>query len=1666
MEFNIRAKYTELIGMREELARLEKQLLSTEQAADPKGYEELQSRVIKLRTDAQNLSGELAITSDMLRSKLGEALRSAEGDLAKASQGFRSSADEAIRLGEAMRQAQEALSRATAAGSSSDELDRLAAAAKEAERAFWAQTDVQEEFRKKMLDADVEAKKFAASIKDIDDALNPVEENAQSAGEAIAKMTAVIAGGYSIKEFIGNIVSARMEMQNMQTSLETMVGKDTASALFDQLFTLAKKSPLEMTDMVGAEQMMISFGIDAQKSVEYLTALSDISMGNAAKFNSLTLAFSQMSATGKLMGQDLNQMINQGFNPLEAISQKTGKSIAALKDEMSKGKITAEMVQQAFIDVTKEGGRFYNMSEAASKTIQGQISMFEDALSTMYNTMGVALEGVVMDTIKAATTLVENWQKIVPVLISVAGAIGIAKAALVLHVTWQKAANLQQTINLALQAKGQAANASMAKAIWQVVRANISGTAAQMGLNAAMAACPYVLIGAAIAGLCYGIYRYATSMTEAEQSHENLNKAMAEADKEADKEKRAILDLVSTMTSLEETSAQYASTKSRLVEEARKYNAEVADEIEKGGLTEDMYARLSASVENYYRVKAYLRWQDSEEQRRQEVVMEQMSEIRSSGQEWVEEAKTDKERLERTQKLAAALREIKKLEAEGKTAEHNSRDDIHKITNLSDEANDTLSSIVRSAGLFDSRSSIKKQITALLKDSSEMRAEIRSETNKALFGLSDDDLDAEKKRQQDEAAKKAEDERKKKEKQDAEKEKQNAESKKKEMEKQAAERKKIAEALAKEIAKVESDMDADAFKRREASLTKERDAIVRDYDTRIKAIEEKEKEVAEAKKKGAIDDKTAGKYSDTLQAAKGRLTTEMGEDISKLYADEIRKNSDSLTRKHEEFERKRLEISKKYAEQRARLEEIVNAGDSTEAQKTGAGEAIKMTGAAERADLAKVDLDEFKSSEQYTRIFQDLSKFGMTTISTLKAQMEQFGGAIRQSLNPADAKAFEEAIGKLNDRLVELDPFAAWKEGNDELAAAMTAKETATRRVTEAMREYESVTKQIEKAEKDGDETKVASLRERQAKAVKAAAEANTELAKAEDDEATASTKMEKGKVKVSDAFKELESNAQAVTDVLGVQAGNVFSFIDSTVTLVNTSIDGMKAASTAASAALQAVETASVILAIIGAALKVVQALSKFFGKNKGEESYQNAVKKQQEINKLRQAVEEYTTAVLDAQHAEETWFSTSGGQTLKQNWESAADALAKYNSTLHEEQTMYQDRLAGSTLFGGGSGRNTVSAYYEAKRMGYDPTWNVTGLDPSALNAMDFKVQAKDNLRFETQARKHGTWFRKGKAQKTVDLRTWTKENLGVDLFDADDNLNVEAAETLINDYGDKLVGETKATLEKLVEQQKAYNEAMDAIKQQVSDWYAPLVDDMTDAILNWLDTGEDALSSFKKSAGDTFRSIASDMIKTMTQTLIFKNFDSQIEELAVKYAKGEMSMDEMMQQSVDLVDSTMHTAETAIPVIEEATRKVNERLKESGIDITSTDSDVEASGGGFQTMSEDTATELSGRFTALYESGLRQEASLTAIASGIGSNGFISSLQVSLCNITAGGFSDMLTQAAVSNSQIEGVSQCLAESLLVLRDIHDTNTRQEKHLAAIKKEVVEIRKTTDTL
>lgn len=341
--------------------------------------------------------------------------------------------------------------------------------------------------------------------------------------QAMSNMGKKLLGGYSIKEFLSSMIRVRGEFQSMQTAIETMVGKDMAGQLIPQIKELAKISPLTMSDMVGAEKMMLGFNIQAEDTIKYLKAISDISMGESSKFNSLTLAFSQMSAAGKLMGQDLNQMINAGFNPLQIISEKTGKSIATLKDEMSKGAVSAEMVQQAFIDATSAGGKFYNMSENASKTINGQLSMMQDALDSVFNELGTKSESVIMDGIQMTTSLIQNYETVGRILAGLVVTYGTYRTAVMLTTI----ATSKHTI------------AEIA-----LTNARVLARKAQMALNAAMLTSPYVLLATAVVGLGAAMWTFHDSATEAEKAQRRFNEQQEEAKKQEEEHKQKIDFLV------------------------------------------------------------------------------------------------------------------------------------------------------------------------------------------------------------------------------------------------------------------------------------------------------------------------------------------------------------------------------------------------------------------------------------------------------------------------------------------------------------------------------------------------------------------------------------------------------------------------------------------------------------------------------------------------------------------------------------------------------------------------------------------------------------------------------------------------------------------------------------------------------------------------------------------------------------------------------------------------------------------------------------------------------------------------------------------------------------------------------------------------------------------
>ena len=306
------------------------------------------------------------------------------------------------------------------------------------------------------------------------------------------------------------------EREKVQVAFDVLLRGDTkaSEALREEIRQYGMITPYMTADLQEAAKMMLSFGIAQDKIMPNMKALGDIAMGDKNKLNSLTLAFSQMTSAGKLSGEDLLQMINAGFNPLSEISRKTGKSIGVLKDEMSKGKISADMVTQAFYSATQAGGQFYGMTEKMGQTAAGKwstlLGLAGDKLYQLY--------GIIEPLVIPAMTVLE-W---------IIGLVGKGIDALASAIGWvsefmQKHVTVVTVLGVAL---GILATSmflvtlqSKAMVLWAgiVTTAKWAWAAAQNGLNLALLACPMTWIIAAIIGLiavigyvCYKVQGWGT----------------------------------------------------------------------------------------------------------------------------------------------------------------------------------------------------------------------------------------------------------------------------------------------------------------------------------------------------------------------------------------------------------------------------------------------------------------------------------------------------------------------------------------------------------------------------------------------------------------------------------------------------------------------------------------------------------------------------------------------------------------------------------------------------------------------------------------------------------------------------------------------------------------------------------------------------------------------------------------------------------------------------------------------------------------------------------------------------------------------------------------------------------------------------------------------------
>lgn len=209
--------------------------------------------------------------------------------------------------------------------------------------------------------------------------------NIQAGFQMAAQVIGAIAG------FIKKSIEEAFMFEKAVTNFKTLLGSiDDAKAHIADLKRFASETPLTFDDLSTASRLLLSFGSNVNDIMPSLKMLGDIALGDSQRFQGLALVFAQVKSQGKLMGQDLLQMINQGFNPLAVIAKETGVAMSDLKDMMSEGLISFEMVEGAMKSATSEGGIFHKAMEEASKTGEGLTSTLQDKLNESIRQIGEA----------------------------------------------------------------------------------------------------------------------------------------------------------------------------------------------------------------------------------------------------------------------------------------------------------------------------------------------------------------------------------------------------------------------------------------------------------------------------------------------------------------------------------------------------------------------------------------------------------------------------------------------------------------------------------------------------------------------------------------------------------------------------------------------------------------------------------------------------------------------------------------------------------------------------------------------------------------------------------------------------------------------------------------------------------------------------------------------------------------------------------------------------------------------------------------------------------------------------------------------------------------------------------------------------------------------------
>ena len=335
-----------------------------------------------------------------------------------------------------------------------------------------------------------------------------VEKESERMDAAFRRLAASVGAIFTAQQaarIIENIVRVRGEFQQLEVAFTTMLRSgEKADRLMSEAVEFAARTPFDLQGVASGIRQLLAYGTAAEDAIKEVEMLGNVAAGLSVPLNDMIYLYGTLRSQGRAYTVDIRQFAGRGVPIYEELSKILGVTVAQVNEFISAGKVGFAEVEQAFKNMTSEGGMFHNLMQEQSKTITGQISNLKDNIDMMFNEMGQNAEGFISDVLSGASYLVEHYKDVLRILGTLVAMYGSYRATLMLVAAAQKATVAAGNIRAWL---------SLAKGIR-------TAKDAVTALNLAVKANPLGLIVSAVTGLIAAISSWVSKQREAREEIE------------------------------------------------------------------------------------------------------------------------------------------------------------------------------------------------------------------------------------------------------------------------------------------------------------------------------------------------------------------------------------------------------------------------------------------------------------------------------------------------------------------------------------------------------------------------------------------------------------------------------------------------------------------------------------------------------------------------------------------------------------------------------------------------------------------------------------------------------------------------------------------------------------------------------------------------------------------------------------------------------------------------------------------------------------------------------------------------------------------------------------------------------------------------------------------